>query len=1231
MKAIIQNDPKKCTGCNRCVRECPMETTNITYLDENGAIKVRIDNDSCIACGRCVLACKHNARHFIDDTERFFNDLSLGKKMSLIVAPSIRTNIPEYKRLFTYLKRLGITKFYDVSLGADICIWAHIRYIHEHGVSPMITQPCPAIVTYCEIYHPELLDKLSPIQSPMACTSIYMKKYQGIDDPIAVLSPCMAKSNEFTDTNLSEYNVTFSSLDNYLKENNIELPEEETDFDHTESGLGSLFPMPGGLKENIEYFMGKDIHIANREGYDVYSMLSIYSETNGEFLPDIYDVLNCEEGCNIGSASSPERNVFEISTTMDKSRRKLADQLKKQYYESIYQKYDDTFSLLDFIRYYQPHNMTFPIITKKDIDKAFGLLGKNTFEQQNMDCGACGSDTCLNMARKIALNVNIPDNCIVKSKEDAKKEHDENMIAHIQITEMEKQREANDLVRALLDSTPFGAQIWDENMTMVDINQATLNLLKLKDKQEYFDNFYNFSPEYQPDGNQSREFITKYIKKAFDEGYLRIPWTHLASDKEPIPSEMTLVRIVFKDRYMLCAYIRDLREQEKMIGEIELQLTKVNLMIKASKIGLWDIEVINKDLLNENNPIIYSEEFRQLFGFDTEEEFPNVLGSIINRLHQDDKELTINTFYNHITDKTGQTPCDVEFRALNKNGDYAYFHLSGETIRDRNGNPIRVAGSLMDITETKNILLDTDRQRIEAEAANKAKSTFLSTMSHEIRTPMNAIIGMTTIAKLSHDIAKKDDALNKIDGASKHLLGIINDILDMSKIEADKFDLSVVSFSFEKMLQKVSDVITPKIDERHQKFYVNIDSSIPHILIGDDQRLSQVITNLLSNAVKFTPEEGSIHLYSKLVSEQEGVCCLQISVEDNGIGIADNQKERLFKSFEQAEAGTTRKFGGTGLGLAISKRIVNMMGGNIWIESELGKGSKFIFTVYMSRGTDKEKPHFAKGVNWHNARLFAVDDEPEIREFFEAISKNMGIQCTVASSGEEAISLLSKDSHYDIFFVDWRLPGINGVELASRLHETIDKNSVVALFTAADLVDIEEEARAAGVKLFLTKPLFASAIVDIINECIGVENEVDDEDEEVIESIGEFEGKTILLAEDVEINREIVITLLEPSRITIDSAENGKIAVQMFSESPDKYDMIFMDVQMPEMDGHEATETIRALDIERAKSIPIIAMTANVFKEDIDKCLASGMNGHIGKPLDINELIRIIRRYVNKQ
>ncbi|GHV45459.1 hypothetical protein AGMMS49546_31290 [Spirochaetia bacterium] len=581
---------------------------------------------------------------------------------------------------------------------------------------------------------------------------------------------------------------------------------------------------------------------------------------------------------------------------------------------------------------------------------------------------------------------------------------------------------------------------------------------------------------------------------------------------------------------------------------------------------------------------------------------------------------------------------EAEFTVVRKDGDtkggqkektYRFFHRCFDNF----GRITGYVAKFSDVSSYRSMISEINSQNVRltelkdiAQRASQAKSDFLSNMSHEIRTPMNAIIGMTTIGRNAPDAEKKNYTLDKISEASSHLLGIINDVLDMSKIEANKLELASISFDFERMLQKVVNVVNFRVDERQQNFHVIVDRNIPRTLFGDEQRIAQVITNLLSNAVKFTPEQGSIRLNTKFLEEEAGVCTLQIEVTDSGIGISAEQQGRLFTSFEQADSSTSRKFGGTGLGLAISKRIVEMMGGRIWIESEPGRGSTFAFTLQIRRGENKYGSLLDTCVNWGNVRVLTVDDEPEILEYFTDIAQRFGISCDCAASGEDAVEMLRQKNHYDIYFVDWRMPGMNGIELTRYIKEHSTGKSVVIMISATEWSVIEDEAKKAGVDKFLPKPLFPSVIGDLLSECLGSHSHKGVEARK--ESPVTFEGRRILLVEDVEINRVIVLSLLESTLLEIDCAENGAEALLMFREQPDKYDLIFMDMQMPEMDGCEAARAIRKLDLPKAQRVPIVAMTANVFREDIEKCLDAGMNDHVGKPLDLDEVMEKLRYYL---
>jgi signal transduction histidine kinase/CheY-like chemotaxis protein/PAS domain-containing protein len=870
---------------------------------------------------------------------------------------------------------------------------------------------------------------------------------------------------------------------------------------------------------------------------------------------------------------------------------------------------------------------------------------------------------------------------------------------------------ASEFNRAVLDALPHGFTVFDENSRVIDCNDFTLNALRTT-KKYYIEHFYEFSPEYQSDGVKSIDKAAEVVKRALNGEKLVLEWENCTSMGEIIPHEVTLVRTMYNGKYVVMGYQYDLRNNKKMESNIREQGELLKVRLDQQEL----VSAISRGFISSGNSEAYVKEaiarlghYQKvssvfIFGIDFQNSrvYPayhwSAVGAAPRMADIDLFNMTVSTFPERLPDRNTIAVSYCEDIAASP--DKTFIPLLSVDVHAFICAPLYVDGLLWGLMRVEQHFMprkwtDNEKRFVgiiastiagvimrdiytaklkdalhNATVASQAKSEFLSNMSHEMRTPLNAITGMTAIGRSAKDMERKDYAFDKIEAASTHLLGVINDVLDMSKIEANMLELSPVEFSFEKMLQKVVTVINFRIDEKKQKFSINIDKEIPEVMIADDQRLAQVITNLLGNAVKFTPEEGSIHLDSRLLGEEKGVYTIQISVKDSGIGINAEQQAKLFQSFQQAESSTARKFGGTGLGLAISKSIVEMMGGKIWIQSEPGEGSTFTFTVQVKRGIQKYQGPLSSYVNWSNVRILAVDDDPDILVYFRDIINGFGILCDTAISGEEALELVKQKGGYHIYFVDWKMPGMDGVQLANELNKQKSENSVIIMISAVEWSAIAEDAQKAGMSKFLSKPLFPSSIAEIINECIGTGKKQEEEKEVDIKGI--FRRYKILLVEDVEINREIVLTLLEPTEINIDCAENGIEAVRMYGESPDKYDFIFMDIQMPEMDGYEATRRIRTMESEikgesvinsvinieknigvglynvkttrdnmnftvnnthnynggLRKRVPIIAMTANVFKEDIEKCLEAGMDSHVGKPLDFNEVMEKLKYYL---
>ena len=515
------------------------------------------------------------------------------------------------------------------------------------------------------------------------------------------------------------------------------------------------------------------------------------------------------------------------------------------------------------------------------------------------------------------------------------------------------------------------------------------------------------------------------------------------------------------------------------------------------------------------------------------------------------------------------------------------------------------------------------------EQANKAKSDFLSRMSHEIRTPMNAIIGMTQIAESTDDIDKLKHCLSTIALSSEHLLGLINDILDMSKIEAGKFELDCVPMNIEKMLSKIYNLLADKIEHKKIKFAVELGKDMRLDFVGDELRLSQIITNILSNAVKFTPEGGSIKLSAREIIDKDTCGVVQFVVEDTGIGMTKEQIGKLFNAFEQADTSISRRFGGTGLGLAISKNIAEKMQGSITVESEPAAGSKFIIEVQLTPLPRKQLAQNA----FADKKILVADSEQSVKEFFTEFAEKNGLSVVFSENGMATLDILkvaeAENSPYDAVIVSLDdLPDMDGLALCKLLSEHIGKECLILTSSFLQWARIDEEVSKAGIENFIAKPFFTSNVSEILQKVLLHVDNVGAQ--KALKKLPDFSNVYLLLAEDVEINQEIFFALLEKTNIKIDIAENGLEAVAKFKANPGKYDMIMMDIQMPDMDGYEATRQIRALDDEFAKSIPIVAMTANVFKEDVERCLTAGMNDHVAKPIDIDKVIEKILLYCDK-
>ena len=579
----------------------------------------------------------------------------------------------------------------------------------------------------------------------------------------------------------------------------------------------------------------------------------------------------------------------------------------------------------------------------------------------------------------------------------------------------------------------------------------------------------------------------------------------------------------------------------------------------------------------------------------------------------------------HIRKSLEKSPLISIRYVVNRNGQETYEMLKMAGVKNTE-NPedtaIHIVGlGFTDIDEEMRDSLEKSETLSNAlkaaEEASKAKTVFLSNMSHEIRTPMNAIIGLDNLALHEENLSPKTrDYLEKIGSSAQHLLSLINDILDMSRIESGRFVIRNEEFSFSKLLEQVNTIASGQCNEKGLEYACHTDSDISDFYIGDDMKIRQILINILGNAIKFTPEAGKVELNIKKIAEFDKKTTLCFSISDTGIGMSKEYLPKLFDAFTQENAGTANKYGSSGLGMAITKSLVDMLNGKIEVESEKDKGTTF--TVTLTLEDSPHAPELDGEIEIHPNELtvLVIDDDEVAAEHAKLILEKAGIATETALSGSQALEMIkvrhARRTPYNLIIVDWKMPDMDGIETTHKIREEIGEESAIIILTAYNWDDILEEALSAGVDSFIAKPIFSGTVIDEFKKALKKKQATLSSSKQK----AELAGKRILIAEDMEVNAQIMIEVLKMRDMEAEHAENGKIALEMFKNHEEGYyDAILMDMRMPEMDGLEATSEIRKLQRNDAKKIPIIALTANAFDEDVQRSLQAGLNAHLTKPV----------------
>lgn len=764
---------------------------------------------------------------------------------------------------------------------------------------------------------------------------------------------------------------------------------------------------------------------------------------------------------------------------------------------------------------------------------------------------------------------------------------------------------ANEAFLAELEKTIAFFGFLEEAISVPSIVKAVDRLLSILGS----DNTNQMST---PDKNSSSDYRVLYRTSK-----LRSYLVNLGGDKVKVDA----VRPILRDIYRLAL---DIGQKKTALDSLEGLDVVSEVLEQIPYFIFW--KDINGRYLGANK------QFANIAGF---EKVEDLVGRHDVELGWKAREIEHFISYDQKIMRAGEPELNIEEPQRQADGSNRFILTTKVPLKSKEDETIGILGIFTDITQRKKTEIALEKAIQVAEEATQAKSDFLANMSHEIRTPMNAIIGMSHLCLGTNLQPKQRDYNEKIYSSAKSLRSIINDILDFSKIEAGRLEMEYIPFRLDEVLESLGNLIALKAQEKGLELLFDVHHEIPYSMVGDPLRLGQILLNLSSNAVKFT-EEGEVVISVELVNKTDDKAKIRFSIRDTGIGMTKEQSGRLFQSFSQADTSTTRKYGGTGLGLAISKKLVEMMDGAVYVESEPGQGSAFIFTVVFGRSTETEcKTRQEDLTDMEQMKVLVVDDIPSAREMFEAILTSFSFRVTSVDSGKAAIKALEqcpKDDPFKLALMDWKMPGMDGIETTRQIRalENISQTPTIIMVTAYGREEVMHQAEEIGFEGFLIKPATPSMLLDSIMGVMGGRGGVragDPVDEWKIHTLETISGANVLVVDDNKINQQVAEDLLTQAGLKITIANNGREAVEMVEK--ESFDAVLMDIQMPELNGYEATREIRQKP--GCEDLPIIAMTANAMTGDREKCLEAGMNDHVAKPIEPDKLFQSLVQWISTQ
>lgn len=688
-------------------------------------------------------------------------------------------------------------------------------------------------------------------------------------------------------------------------------------------------------------------------------------------------------------------------------------------------------------------------------------------------------------------------------------------------------------------------------------------------------------------------------------------------DGSIFPMDLAVSEAHLHEQRAFIGSVRDITERKRAEESLRTSEARLIEAQHTAQIGNWDLDLASGKLY-------WSDETFNIFGID-KTAFSASYEAFLNAIHPEDRD-RVNQIYTESV--KNHKPYEIAHRLLMADGSIKWVNERCKTYYDEQGKPLRSTGTIQDITVLKHAEMALIEAKLAAEAASRAKSSFLANMSHEIRTPMNSILGLTQLVLESELNPQQKDYLRKAHTSSKALLGILNDILDYSKIEAGRMEVESIPIRLEGILQDVADLFSAQIEQKGLELFFEIGADVPFEVAGDPLRLMQVLNNLVGNAIKFT-EQGEIHIKLEATQSTNNQITLRFAVRDTGIGLDKNKAEHLFQSFSQMDSSITRKYGGTGLGLAISQKLVKLMGGEITVSSLEGKGSTFSFTIQV--GTLPSAKLDLQQIG--GLKVLVVDDQETSRLTLKSLLEAWGLEAHIASSGAKALARLKEAEEiqqpFDAILLDWRMPEMSGLDVVRRVNEHVAKGTlthplIVLMVTAYSKEELLEKMDSIQVDGILSKPVTPSYLFDaLLNARHPQASHLTVDTRKGSISL-RFDGARILLVEDNALNQEVATAFLQRRGVIVTVANNGREAVEWVQRQP--FDAVLTDLHMPDMDGFEATQRIHALP--EGKYLPVIAMTAAVMQEDRDRCAAAGMVDFVAKPIDPDELVRCLKKWL---